>query len=112
MKETFSAGERNLGGNGRLCEAQVNESKERPMAKIVYRIVKHEDGWAYKARGTFSETFPTHAAALAAAKTAAAEQRVPGETVGIEYETADGVWHEELDPGSDRPETAVEDDEE
>ena len=28
------------------------------MAKITYRIVKHEDGWAYKARGTFSETFP------------------------------------------------------
>ena len=27
------------------------------MAKIVYRIVKHEDGWAYKVRGTFSETF-------------------------------------------------------
>ena len=25
------------------------------MAKVVYKIVKHEDGWAYKARGTFSE---------------------------------------------------------
>jgi hypothetical protein len=36
---------------------------------------------------------------------------VPGETVGIEYETADGVWHEELDPGSDRPQTSVEDEE-
>ena len=80
------------------------------MAKVVYRIVKHEDGWAYKARGTFSETFPTHEAALAAAKTAAAEQRVPGETVGIEYETEDGVWHRELDSGSDRPGTEVEDD--
>jgi Uncharacterized protein conserved in bacteria (DUF2188) len=80
------------------------------MAKIVYRIVKHEDGWAYKARGTFSETFPSHDAALAAARIAAGEQKVPGETVGIEYETADGVWHEEVDPGSDRPETAVEDD--
>ena len=57
-------------------------------------------GWAYKARGTFSETFPTHEAALEAAKRAAGEQRVPGETVGIEYETKDGVWHEELDPGS------------
>jgi len=29
--------------------------------------------------------------------------------VGIEYETKDGVWHEELDPGSDRPQTLVED---
>ena len=81
------------------------------MAKVTYRIVKHEDGWAYKAGDVFSESFPSHEAALAAAKRAAGEQKVPGETVGIEYETEDGVWHEELDPGSDRPETAVEDDE-
>jgi len=72
---------------------------------------KTRECWAYKARGTFSETFPTHEAALAAAKVAAGEQRVPGETVGIEYETKDGVWHEELDPGSDRPQTSVEDEE-
>ena len=82
------------------------------MTKIVYKIVKHVDGWAYKARGTFSETFPSHDAALAAAKRAAGEQRVPGETVGIEYETTDGAWHEELDPGSDRPQTEVEDEDE
>ena len=80
------------------------------MAKVVYRIVKHEDGWAYQARGTFSETFRSHDEALAAAKNAAGEQKVPGETVGIQYETADGVWHEEVDPGTDRPQTAVEDD--
>jgi hypothetical protein len=29
--------------------------------------------------------------------------------VGIEYETADGVWHEELDPGTDRPQTVLKD---
>jgi hypothetical protein len=81
------------------------------MAKVVYKIVKHENGWAYKARGTFSETFPSHEAALAAAKAAAVEQTVPGETVGIEYETADGIWRAELDPGSDRPQTVVEDEE-
>jgi len=80
------------------------------MAKLVYRIVKHEDGWAYKVRGTFSETFASHDAALAAARIAAGEQKVPGETVGIQYETADGVWREELDPGTDRPQTAIEDD--
>jgi len=79
------------------------------MAKVTYRIVKHEDGWAYKAGDVFSETFPSHDAALDAAKRAAAEQRVPGETVGIQYETADGVWHEELDSGHDRPETEVQD---
>ena len=37
---------------------------------------------------------------------------MPGETVGIEYETKDGAWHEELDPGSDRPQTEVEDEDE
>jgi hypothetical protein len=68
------------------------------MAKLVYRIVKHENGWAYKVRGTFSETFASHDEALAAARTASGEQRVPGETVGIQYEAADGTWHEEVDP--------------
>jgi hypothetical protein len=79
------------------------------MSKLVYRIVKHENGWAYKVRGTFSETFPTHEAALAAARIAAGEQRVPGETVRIQYETAEGKWHEEVDPGTDRPQTEVKD---
>ena len=40
---------------------------------------------------------------------AAAEQRVPGRTEAIEYETADGKWHTETAAGSDRPETDVED---
>jgi hypothetical protein len=79
------------------------------MAKVTYTIVQHEDGWAYKVGDVFSETFPSHEAALFAAKRAAAEQTVPGEMVGIAYETADGVWHEEVDSGRDRPETSVED---
>jgi hypothetical protein len=79
------------------------------MSKVTYEIIRHENGWAYKARGTISETFPTHDAALEAARTAAAEQRVPGETVGIQYETADGIWHEEVDSGRDRPATNVKD---
>ena len=55
--------------------------------------------------------FQSHDAALAAARVAAGEQRVPGETIGIQYETADGVWHEEeVDKGTDRPDTRVEDD--
>jgi len=28
------------------------------MTKIVYRIVEHDDGWAYQVDGVFSETFP------------------------------------------------------
>ncbi len=80
------------------------------MSHVIYQIVRHEDGWAYKVDGTFSETFPTHAAALKAARTAAAEQRVPGATQAIEYETADGKWHTETARGGDRPETEVKDD--
>lgn len=92
------------------CARLRRNQNEVPMAIVVYKVIKHENGWAYQARGTISETFPTHEAALAAARIAAAEQKVPGETVGIEYETEDGVWHRELDPGSDRPRTEVADD--
>ena len=37
------------------------------MAHITYRIVEHDGGWAYKLGDVFSETFPTHAAAVKAA---------------------------------------------
>ncbi len=65
------------------------------MAEITYEIVEHDGGWAYKVDGAFSEPFPTHAAALAAAKTAAAEQEEPGRTEEIEYEDKEGKWHTE-----------------
>jgi hypothetical protein len=57
----------------------------------------------------FLEPFPTHDAALAAARTAAAEQRVPGHSEVIEYEDEKGRWHTETAAGSDRPDTDVED---
>ena len=79
------------------------------MSHVTYKIVRHEDGWAYTVDGAFSESFPTHGEALAAARRAAAEQRVPGQTETIEYEDANGRWHTELAPGRDRPETDVED---
>lgn len=81
------------------------------MTKVVYEIVEHDGGWAYKVGDVFSEPFPSHEAALFAAKRAAGEQKVPGETGAIEYEDEKGKWHQELDPGDDRPETSVEDDE-
>jgi len=79
------------------------------MTHVTYKVVRHEDGWAYSVEGSYSETFPTHAAALEAARRAAAEQRVPGQTAGIEYEDAGGRWHREVASGRDRPETDVED---
>jgi Uncharacterized protein conserved in bacteria (DUF2188) len=79
------------------------------MSHLTYRIVQHDDGWAYTVNGVFSESFASHAAALAAAKRAAAEQRAPGRTEVIEYESEDGKWHTETASGHDRPETDVED---
>jgi hypothetical protein len=78
------------------------------MTTVTYEIVQHDGGWAYRVDGVYSETFPNHDAAKAAARRAAGEQRVPGETRGITWEDAGGRWHEEVDPGDDRPETDVE----
>jgi len=79
------------------------------MSHVTYKIVRHEDGWAYTVNGVFSESFPTHAKALETARRVAAEQRVPGQTEAIEYEDANGRWHTEVASGRDRPETDVED---
>ncbi|MGF7007141.1 hypothetical protein J2Y52_002635 [Aminobacter sp. BE110] len=79
------------------------------MAKLLYEIVQHDGGWAYKVGETYSETFPSHEDALRAAETAAAEQRVAGSTDGIQYEDADGRWHDEVARGDDRPDTEVSD---
>jgi Uncharacterized protein conserved in bacteria (DUF2188) len=79
------------------------------MNKVTYEIVEHDGGWAYKLGGTYSETFHSHADALAAAKIAAAGQQVAGRTEGIEYEDAAGKWHGEVAQGDDRPQTEVSD---
>lgn len=78
------------------------------MTTVTYEIVEHDGGWAYKVGDTFSETFPSHDAASAAARQAAGEQRLGGETTGIVYEDEKGGWHEEIADGGDRPETKVE----
>jgi hypothetical protein len=72
-------------------------------------IVEHDGGWAYKVNAVFSETFPTHAEALAAAQAAAEEQEVPGHTATIEYEDDKGKWHTETASGRDRRHTVVKD---
>ena len=79
------------------------------MSDITYRIVEHDGGWAYKLGDVFSEPFPTHDEAAAAAKRAASEQTVPGETAPISYQDERGRWHEEVAPGDDRPHADVTD---
>ena len=78
------------------------------MAQLKYEIVEHDGGWAYRVDGTYSETFASHDAAHAAAEKAAGEQRVSGDTTGIEFEDKRGVWHDEVSEGDDRPDTDVE----
>jgi hypothetical protein len=77
------------------------------MTKITYEIVEHDGGWAYRANGVYSETFPTHELARQAAERASREQIVPGTTTGISYEDDKGRWHDEVAQGSDRPQTEV-----
>ena len=79
------------------------------MVEVIYKVVEHDGGWAYQVGGTYSETFPSHDSALAAARRAAAEQHVAGETRGISWEDTSGKWHSEVADGGDRPDAKVED---
>lgn len=77
------------------------------MNKVIYEVIQHDGGWAYKVDGSFSETFSSHADALNAATRAANEQKVPGETRVIAFQDKSGRRHEETDRGDDRPATSV-----
>lgn len=80
------------------------------MSTVTYEVVEHDDGFAYRMGDVFSETFPTHEAAHAAAADAAQRQHLEGEDEQIQYQDAQGKWHEEFAAGGERPETEVEDD--
>ncbi|OYV24464.1 MAG: hypothetical protein B7W99_02200 [Rhodospirillales bacterium 20-58-10] len=75
---------------------------------IHYKVVVHDGGWAYRLGEVFSETYPTHQAALKAAKRVAREQHVPGETRYIQYQNEAGAWVTELSHSLDTPEAEVE----
>ena len=79
------------------------------MAKVIYSIVEHDGGWAYRVDGTFSETFPSREAAHFAATRAATEQQQPGVGAGITWEDERGRWHAEVTRGDDRPDASVQD---
>jgi hypothetical protein len=78
------------------------------MSKERYRIVEHDGGWAYTALGVYSETYPTHDAALAAARRVAAEQAIPDRPRIIEYQDETGAWKVEGASGDDRPMVEIE----
>ncbi|HEX2147660.1 MAG TPA: DUF2188 domain-containing protein [Pseudorhizobium sp.] len=74
-----------------------------------YKVVEHDGGWAYKLGDVFSETFPSHDAAVTAAEEAAGRQQVAGDSTDIVYQDASGRWRTEFAEGGERPETEVAD---
>lgn len=75
-----------------------------------YHVAEHDGGFGYRLGDVWSETYPDHEAALAAAKSAAARQQLGGEDAEITFQLADGRWQTERVDGGDRPETEVVDD--
>ncbi|MGV3650653.1 MAG: DUF2188 domain-containing protein [Devosia sp.] len=79
------------------------------MTSIVYEIVEHNGGFAYKVGDVYSETFGTHKAAHAAAEDAAARQGLAGAPEDILYQDEKGQWHKERAAADDHPDASVED---
>ena len=78
------------------------------MPQITYSIQEHDGGWAYRLGDTWSETYPDHDSAFAAARRVAGEQKVPDEDTFIEYQNTEGEWINERADGQDRPSPEVE----
>jgi hypothetical protein len=87
----------------------IKRLKENPMS-ITYHVGEHDEAWAYRLGDVWSEAFPTHELALAAAKQAAERQQLGGQDAEITFQRADGTWTTELANGGDRPQADVVDD--
>jgi len=79
------------------------------MAEIVYEVVEHDGGWAYKMGDVFSERFDTHEQARKAADEAAARHQLSGKDEVITYQDQEGRARIEVVVGDDRPQAVVED---
>lgn len=80
------------------------------MANVTYHVAEHDGGFAYRVDDVWSEPFPSHGDALAAANDAAQRQQIGGDSVEIQFQLADGRWQTQHVEGGDRPETDVVDD--
>jgi hypothetical protein len=77
---------------------------------VTYHVGEHDGGYGYRLGDVWSETFPDHDSALAAAKAAAERQHVEGSDAEISFQLRDGRWQSEHVDGGDRPDTDVVDD--
>jgi hypothetical protein len=78
--------------------------------KLSYHVGPHDGGFGYHLNEVWSETYPDHASALQAAKSAAQRQHLEGRDAEISYQLPDGTWRTEHASGGDRPDTEVVDD--
>ncbi len=74
---------------------------------LTYHIGQHDGGWAYRLDGVWSEPYPSHAAARAAAHRAARRQQLGGHDAEILFQSEDGSWHREHVEAGDHPEVDV-----
>ena len=83
----------------------LEHCKEHPIAHVVYRIVEHDGGWAYRLGDTYSETFASHDDARAAWKAAVRDSHpdrliargVPPEAVNLAQQrliAVNAAWEE------------------
>ncbi|MBB4955301.1 hypothetical protein H4S14_003337 [Agrobacterium vitis] len=77
------------------------------MVKVTYEIVPHDEGWAYRLNGAYSERFASHDEALEAARIVVKELSLTDEPVRIIYQGEDGKWRAEMSSGDDRPEVEI-----
>jgi Uncharacterized protein conserved in bacteria (DUF2188) len=104
-----SADDERIGTVQKTFERAGVQSRKDRMTNIVYEIVEHDGGWAYKLGDVFSETYPSKELATAAANDVAERQQVAGEPEVVQYQDAKGSWREESVSGDDRPEVDVRD---
>jgi Uncharacterized protein conserved in bacteria (DUF2188) len=77
------------------------------MVKLTYEIVPHDEGWAYRLNGAYSERFSSHDEALEAARIVVKELSLADEPVRIIYQDESGKWRAEMSGGDDRPEVEI-----
>ncbi|HBF30785.1 DUF2188 domain-containing protein [Rhizobium sp.] len=77
------------------------------MVKVTYEIVPHDEGWAYRLNGAYSERFDSHDEALEAARIVVKELSLNDEPVRIIYQDENGKWRAEMSSGDDRPEVEI-----
>lgn len=77
------------------------------MVKVTYEIVPHDEGWAYRLNGAYSERFASHDEALEAARIVVKELSLNDEPVRIIYQDESGKWRAEMSSGDDRPEVEI-----